>query len=89
MVIKAGPGQPMLRVGADRRVRPHKMALWIPILADFRLCTGCKKSPCRGGLPRPPAVTDMNVYAMNTTHVLTNIVYFGPSKLPILDGFTS
>ena len=34
----------ILRVGADRRVRPHKMALSIPILADFRLCAGCKIS---------------------------------------------
>ncbi len=34
----------ILRVGADRRVRPHKMALSIPILADVRFCTGCKIS---------------------------------------------
>lgn len=56
---------------------------------DFLVRNTNWKLPRRGGLPRPPAVTDMNVYAMNTTHVLKNIVYFGPSKLPILDGFTS
>ena len=29
----------ILRVGADRRVRPRKTDLWIPIMADVCLCT--------------------------------------------------
>ena len=42
-----------LRVGADRCVRPHGNAplLWMMDAGQM------SNSPCRGGLPRPPAVT--------------------------------
>ncbi len=39
---KLGLDNQILRVGADRRVRPRKMALSILILADVRLCVGCE-----------------------------------------------
>ena len=43
----------ILFVGADRRVRPHGNAplLWMTDAGQM------SNSPCRGGLPRPPAVT--------------------------------
>jgi hypothetical protein len=51
MDLKAGHTIQILCVGADRRVRPQKA---LRSLACFQK----SKSLCRGGLPRPPAVTD-------------------------------
>ena len=47
-------GDDEFRVGADRRVRPHGNArlLWMTDAEQM------SKSLCRGGLPRPPAITN-------------------------------
>ena len=55
----------ILRVVADRRVRPHKMAYLLRFMTGLHQLG--KKSRRRGGLPRPPAETVMNLCATNTT----------------------
>ena len=66
-LVSAGLVPPV--VGASGLYRTPRSARYV-----YLFYCECIKSPRRGGLPRPPVLTDMNVYAMNATQLMCRLL---------------